>query len=257
VINTEKLEDLSGVEPMELPGVSGLVSTVRTGAGVVTKWVSELAGRNGLAFAVDPTSAEASCIGGNVAMNAGGKKAVLWGTALDNLVSWRMVTPDADWIDVTTVHKGGLFGTDYRMLFPADGVDGIKRFYLDTLIAFGKRGLACQPAIVGIGLGGEQEGGFEIGEPCGHHQIVGGELKLQAAGLLDEGKILHGKPEDRDLLQVHLVVAGQFEQQVEGALEATQLDDQHGIAGVLRGGHGSAQRRLAVWPCRRRRFGCA
>jgi FAD/FMN-containing dehydrogenase len=38
-------------------------------------------------FAVDPTSAEASCIGGNVAMNAGGKKAVLWGTALDNLVS--------------------------------------------------------------------------------------------------------------------------------------------------------------------------
>jgi FAD/FMN-containing dehydrogenase len=44
-------------------------------------------------FAVDPTSAEASCMGGNIAMNAGGKKAVLWGTALDNLVSWRMVTP--------------------------------------------------------------------------------------------------------------------------------------------------------------------
>ena len=45
----------------------------------------------GFVFAVDPTSADASCIGGNVAMNAGGKKAVLWGTALDNLASWRMV----------------------------------------------------------------------------------------------------------------------------------------------------------------------
>ena len=33
-------------------------------------------------------------------MNAGGKKAVLWGTALDNLASWRMVTPDGDWLDV-------------------------------------------------------------------------------------------------------------------------------------------------------------
>ena len=55
----------------------------------------------GLVFAVDPTSADASCIGGNVAMNAGGKKAVLWGTALDNLVSWRMVTPDAEWLEVT------------------------------------------------------------------------------------------------------------------------------------------------------------
>jgi L(+)-tartrate dehydratase alpha subunit len=35
------------------------------------------------------------------------------------------VPPDADWIDLTTVHKGGLFGTDYRMLFPGDGIDGI------------------------------------------------------------------------------------------------------------------------------------
>jgi len=56
-------------------------------------------------------------------------------------VEWTF-EPDADWIDITTVHKGGLFGTDYRMLFPGDGIDGIKRFFLDTIIAFGKRGLA-------------------------------------------------------------------------------------------------------------------
>ena len=98
VINTEKLEDLSAVEPIALPGVDGLVPTVRCGAGVVTRRVSDLADANGLAFAVDPTSQDASCIGGNVAMNAGGKKAVLWGTALDNLASWRMVTPDAHWL---------------------------------------------------------------------------------------------------------------------------------------------------------------
>src|SRR5690606_6546039 len=53
--------------------------------------------------AVDPTSADASCAGGNIAMNAGGKKAVLWGTALDNLASWRMVDPDGNWLDVTRV----------------------------------------------------------------------------------------------------------------------------------------------------------
>src|SRR6266542_432134 len=61
------------------------------------------------------------------------------------------VEPDADWIDVTTVHKGGLFGSDFRMLFPGDGIPGIKRFFVDTLIESGKRGLACQPAIVGVG----------------------------------------------------------------------------------------------------------
>ena len=87
VINTEKLEALSGVEHVRLPGVDGEVPTVRCGAGVVTRRVSDLADANGLAFAVDPTSQDASTIGGNIAMNAGGKKAVLWGTALDNLAS--------------------------------------------------------------------------------------------------------------------------------------------------------------------------
>jgi FAD/FMN-containing dehydrogenase/Fe-S oxidoreductase len=100
VINTEKLDALSEIEQVRLPEVAGEVATVRCGAGVVTRRVSELAERDGLAFAVDPTSQDASCIGGNIAMNAGGKKAVLWGTTVDNLASWRMVTPDADWLEV-------------------------------------------------------------------------------------------------------------------------------------------------------------
>ncbi|MGE4501481.1 MAG: DUF3683 domain-containing protein [Thiomicrospira sp.] len=104
VINTEKLEFLSLVEKVELPGVGVKVPTVRTGAGVVTKRVTELAERNGLVFAVDPTSHDASTIGGNISMNAGGKKAVLWGTTLDNLASWKMVMPDATWMEVVRVN---------------------------------------------------------------------------------------------------------------------------------------------------------
>ena len=105
VINTEKLETLGSIEYLEaLPGRSGQhppVPVVSTGAGVVTRRVSDLAQASGLVFAVDPTSQDASTIGGNVAMNAGGKKAVLWGTTLDNLLSWRMVTPEAEWLEVT------------------------------------------------------------------------------------------------------------------------------------------------------------
>ncbi|PIE00428.1 MAG: FAD-linked oxidase [Thiothrix nivea] len=111
VINTEKLETVSEVDfRAELPGgvkshddLPG-VPVVRCGAGVVTQRVSELAKRHGLVFAVDPTSQSASTIGGNIAMNAGGKKAVLWGTTLDNLLSWRMVTPDAEWLEVTRIN---------------------------------------------------------------------------------------------------------------------------------------------------------
>lgn len=101
VINTEKLEAMTEVEHVRLPGLDRDVATIWTEAGVVTQRVADAAERAGYVFAVDPTSAEASCVGGNVAMNAGGKKAVLWGTALDNLASWRMVTPEAKWLEVT------------------------------------------------------------------------------------------------------------------------------------------------------------
>src|SRR5450830_1090776 len=101
VINTEKLEQLGAVEMTMLPGVDKEYATIYSGAGVVTRRVSDAAEKAGFVFAVDPTSADASCVGGNIAMNAGGKKAVLWGTALDNLASWRMVTPQAEWLEVT------------------------------------------------------------------------------------------------------------------------------------------------------------
>ncbi len=104
VINTEKLEALRGVEMVQLPGLDRPVATIYSEAGVVTQRVSDLAEQHGFVFAVDPTSAEASCVGGNIAMNAGGKKAVLWGTALDNLASWKMVTPEAKWLEVTRLN---------------------------------------------------------------------------------------------------------------------------------------------------------
>ena len=100
VINTEKLDTISAIDQRVLPGLDAPYATIHCGAGVVTRRVMEAAEHNQLVFAVDPTSADASCIGGNVSMNAGGKKAVLWGTALDNLASWRMVTPDGLWMEV-------------------------------------------------------------------------------------------------------------------------------------------------------------
>jgi L(+)-tartrate dehydratase alpha subunit len=59
------------------------------------------------------------------------------------------------------------------MLFPGDGIDGIKRFFLDVMIAFGKRGLACQPAIVGIGLGGSKDVCMALGKQAACLRVVG------------------------------------------------------------------------------------
>ena len=137
VINTEKLEAMSEVERIALPGVEHPVATVWSEAGVVTQRVADAAERAGYVFAVDPTSAEASCVGGNIAMNAGGKKAVLWGTALDNLASWRMVTPDARWLEVTRlshnlgrIHDAPVASFELRT-FEADGKTLVRTERLD------------------------------------------------------------------------------------------------------------------------------
>ena len=96
------------------------------------------------------------------------------------------VEPGADWIDLTTVHKGGLFGSDFRMLFPGDGVAGIKRFFVDTLVESGKRGLACQPAIVGVGIGGSKDTCVRLGKEAACLRAVGSRNPDPAAARLEE-----------------------------------------------------------------------
>ena len=56
---------------------------------------------------------------------------------------------------------------------PSDGIEGIKRFYLDSLVAFGQRGLACQPAIIGIGLGEAKDSCMVLGKRAACLRTVG------------------------------------------------------------------------------------
>ena len=124
VINTEKLDKHRGVEYVELAGLDGRHPIIHCGAGVVTRRVEETAHQAGLVFAVDPTSADASCVGGNVAMNAGGKKAVLWGTALDNLAYWQMVNPQGEWLRIERVrHNFGKIHDEETAVFDVHTLD--------------------------------------------------------------------------------------------------------------------------------------
>jgi FAD/FMN-containing dehydrogenase/heterodisulfide reductase subunit C len=134
VINTEKLITIGAVEERTCcPDVSRPCATIRTGAGVVTARVSEAAAAAGRVFAVDPTSADASCIGGNVAMNAGGKKAVLWGTAVDNLAWWTLVDPGGHLMEVTRIgHNFGKIHEQETVRFE------IRRFRKDGKTLYGE-----------------------------------------------------------------------------------------------------------------------
>jgi tartrate/fumarate subfamily iron-sulfur-dependent hydro-lyase alpha chain len=72
------------------------------------------------------------------------------------IVHWEFV-PDWDGLDVKCVPKGS--GSEnmsfLKMCVPADGVRGIKRFVLESIVAAG--GKPCPPGIVGVGIGGSAD----------------------------------------------------------------------------------------------------
>ena len=65
--------------------------------------------------------------------------------------------PDSDILDILFMPKGS--GSEnmsfLKMLVPADGINGIKRFVLEHVVGAGAK--PCPPTIVGIGIGGSSD----------------------------------------------------------------------------------------------------
>jgi len=119
VLNVEKLNRIHGIFETDIVYPDGSIqktAVMRLEAGVITEQAISLAARNGLVFATDPTSAWASSIGGNIAENAGGKTAVLWGTAIDNLLSYRITLAQGQEWTVRRMHH------PLRKILPEDTV---------------------------------------------------------------------------------------------------------------------------------------
>lgn len=81
--------------------------------------------------------------------------------------------PDADWIELIAVHKGGAFGSDFRMLVDGDGVNGIRKGLVDAIAEFGRRGLTCPPVIIGVGVGGTKDQAFSIAKQAAVLRTIG------------------------------------------------------------------------------------
>ena len=220
VINTEKFDKLGAVESCILPGLTEPVAVISTGAGVVTKRVAEAAEQAGFVFAVDPTSAEASCVGGNIAMNAGGKKALLWGTALDNLAWWRMVDPDGNWLEVTRLahNMGKIHDVDVARFelkwFDGSAKPGERLLRTETLEIEGRR-------FRKVGLGKDVTDKFLAGLP--------GVQKEGCDGLITSARwVLHRMP--RHTRTVCLEFFGQARDAIPSIVEVKNYLDGEGAA---------------------------
>ena len=90
-----RLTRLTRIDPVDAEHGS-----VTLEAGVITQNAVSAVARAGFLLTLDPASRSASTIGGNIAENSGGPCAFEYGTTLDNLLAWRMVTPTGEIIDV-------------------------------------------------------------------------------------------------------------------------------------------------------------
>ena len=69
-------------------------------AGALTKEIQEMANKAGLLYAGDPCSADSCMIGGNIATNAGGNKAVRYGTTRNQVYEIEVVTPTGEIVEM-------------------------------------------------------------------------------------------------------------------------------------------------------------
>lgn len=116
IVNVEKLNRIRGIVQEKQQDSEAVITTLELEARVITGDAMNFASERNLVFATDPTSSWACTIGGNIAENAGGKTAVLWGTAIDNIYSFRMVMPDGSQVEIKRLHH------PLRKILPDDRV---------------------------------------------------------------------------------------------------------------------------------------
>lgn len=96
VLSLTRLKKILRVDPTEL--------ILCSQTGVITLDAMKAADKQGVLFTVDPASRAASSLGGNIAENAGGPYAFEYGTTLDNILSYTMVTPLGEIIEIHRVN---------------------------------------------------------------------------------------------------------------------------------------------------------
>jgi fumarate hydratase subunit alpha len=127
------------------------------------------------------------------------------------IVHWEFVS-GWDGLDVKCVPKGS--GSEnmsfLKMCVPADGVAGVKRFVLESIVGAG--GKPCPPGIVGVGIGGSADYAMHlakeaIARPVGSRNAdpLVAELEEELTGLLNETGIgPMGLGGDVTVLHVHV-----------------------------------------------------
>lgn len=123
-----------------------------------------------------------------------------------------------DGVEITVVGKGGgaEVYSNYQMLMPHDGIEGVKKFVLDSVLRGAVGGKMCPPNIIGVGIGGpatvSMQHAFQAAtlRPVGSRHPLPWVAELEdtftdALNMLEYGPL--GNSGGKTVLDVHLEVA--------------------------------------------------
>ncbi|MDI7260565.1 MAG: fumarate hydratase [Thermodesulfobacteriota bacterium] len=97
--------------------------------------------------------------------------------------------PQIDFLDIIAIPKGGgseIFGTFYRMMYPADGKKGIMKFILDCIKESTYAGKTCPPNVIGIGIGGTADVCMKIAKEAAVLRPIGSRHPDKEISSLEE-----------------------------------------------------------------------
>ncbi len=114
VLSTERMNRLLSLDPQE--------QTARVEPGLINQHLQEAAAAHQLFWAPDPSSSPFCTIGGNLACNAAGPRALKYGTSRDNTLQLRAITGTGDALVAGTLTRKGVVGLDLlRLLIGSEG----------------------------------------------------------------------------------------------------------------------------------------
>jgi D-lactate dehydrogenase len=114
VLSTERMNKVLSIDPAN--------RTMVVQPGVLNQTVQDLAAQEGFFWPPDPTSAAYCTIGGNLAYNSAGPRAVKYGTPRENVFGLRAVTGNGEAIRTGVYTSKGVVGYDLtRLLIGSEG----------------------------------------------------------------------------------------------------------------------------------------
>jgi len=114
VLSLERMQRIVGVDPAN--------RMMRVEPGVLNQTVQDEAGARGFFWPPDPTSAAYCTVGGNIALNAAGPRALKYGTTRENVLGLVAVTGNGDEIHTGTYTTKGVVGYDLtRLIIGSEG----------------------------------------------------------------------------------------------------------------------------------------